>query len=116
MHTPASVSIGGDSTFFDLLLESARSGVRATVPEAQRDGFSHKSKGCKPMRDEAASKRATILLMVMIGAWSREPQSCTTRYRPHSGVCDRQRFSSYLVAAMVFGYLCSIFRVARTVN
>ena len=74
LHTPASVSVGGDNEFFELLLESARSGIRATVPEAQRDAVLAQVEGMgKAMRDEAASKRATILLMVMIGAWSRKP-------------------------------------------
>ena len=74
LHTAAAVSVGDDSEFFELLLESARSGIRATVPEAQRDSVLAQVEGIgKAMRDEAVSKRATILLMINVGAWSQKP-------------------------------------------
>lgn len=74
LHTAAAVSVGDDSEFFELLLESARSGIRATVPEAQGDSVLAQVEGIgKAMRDEAVSKRATILLMINVGAWSQKP-------------------------------------------
>ena len=38
------MAAGGDAEFFDLLLDSARSGIRANVPESQRNSVSHKLK------------------------------------------------------------------------
>ncbi len=74
LHTAAAVSAGDDREFFSLLLESARSGIRATVPEAQRDAVLAQVEGIgKAMREEAMNKRATILLMINVGAWSRKP-------------------------------------------
>ena len=74
LHTAAAVSTGDDSEFFEMLLESAQSGIRATVPEAQRDSVLAQVEGIgKAMREEAVSKRATILLMLNVGAWSRKP-------------------------------------------
>lgn len=63
---------GQGSEFFDLMLDSARSGIRATVPEAQQDAvlaqveaLSHR------MRKEAAEKRATVMMMITVGARCR---------------------------------------------
>lgn len=74
LHSKAALTAGDDREFFDLLLESARSGIHASVPEAQRDAVLAQVEGIgKAMREEAASKRATILLMINVGAWSRKP-------------------------------------------
>ena len=74
LYTAAAMSAGDDAEFFELLIESARSGIRASVPEAQRDAVLAQVEGIgKAMREEAASKRATILLMLLVGAWSRKP-------------------------------------------
>jgi ubiquinone/menaquinone biosynthesis C-methylase UbiE len=74
LHTAAAVSAGDDSDFFELLLESARSGIRAAFPEGQRDPVLAQVEATgKAMREEAANKRATILLMINVGAWSHKP-------------------------------------------
>lgn len=73
LHTSASMAAGGDAEFFDLLLDSARSGIRANVPEAQRDSVLAQIEALgKAMRDESEAKRATIMLMLNVGAWSRK--------------------------------------------
>jgi ubiquinone/menaquinone biosynthesis C-methylase UbiE len=73
LHTPAAMAVGGDKAFFDLLLDSARSGIRANVPEAQRDSVLAQVEALgRAMHEEAEAKRATVLLMINIGAWSRK--------------------------------------------
>jgi SAM-dependent methyltransferase len=69
-----SMGFGGKAPFFDLMLDSARSGIRASVPEAQRDGVIAQVEAlAQKMREEAEAKKATMMLMINGAASSRKP-------------------------------------------
>jgi hypothetical protein len=70
-----SLGFGGNAPFFDLMLDSARSGIRAMMPdEAQREAVIAQVEDlAKNMREEAEAKKATMLLMINFAAWSRKP-------------------------------------------
>lgn len=70
-----SVGFGGNAPFFDLMLDSARSGIRAMVPEAtQREATLRQVDAlAQKMREEAEAKHATLLMMINFAAWSRKP-------------------------------------------
>jgi SAM-dependent methyltransferase len=70
-----SLGFGGNAPFFDLLLDSARSGIRAMMPdETQRKAVIAQLEALAVrMREEAEAKKATMLLMINVAAWSRKP-------------------------------------------
>lgn len=70
-----SIGFGGNAPFFDLMLDSARSGIRAMVPDqTQRAAVIAQIEDlARKMREEAEAKHATLLMMINFAAWSRKP-------------------------------------------
>jgi SAM-dependent methyltransferase len=69
----ADLGAGGNNPMLDRMLEGARSGIRAQVPEAQRETVLAQIEALgQAMRQEADSKNATLMEMLVIGAWSRK--------------------------------------------
>jgi hypothetical protein len=69
---PAWVFGSGETENFDLMLDSARSGIQAQVPEAQREAVVAQVEDmARRMREDAAEKKATMMMMITVGAWCR---------------------------------------------
>ena len=70
-----SMGFGGNAPFFDLMLDSARSGIRAMVAdETQRQAVIGQVEALhQKMREEAEAKHATMMMMINMAAWSRKP-------------------------------------------
>ena len=71
----ADLGAGANASVFDRMLDGARSGIRAQVPEAQRETALAQVEALgRAMREETATKNATVLEKIMVGAWVIKPQ------------------------------------------
>lgn len=70
-----SLGFGASAPFFDLMLDSARSGIRAMIPdETQRKAVIGQVEAqAQHMREEAEAKNAAMMMMINMAAWSKKP-------------------------------------------